>query len=107
VLAFPALLNHAPTMIATRAERAFLSALEGGCQVPIGALAIEADDGMVLHGLIAEVTGRRVVRGERAFNGDDPELVGVRLANDLRSQGGTEVLGTLRGMEKVPSPQPE
>ncbi len=102
-----ALLNDVPTMFATRAERAFLAALEGGCQVPIGALAMETADGMVLHGLIAEVTGRKVVRGERAFGDDDPELVGVRLANDLRSRGGTEVLGTLRGMEKVPSPQPE
>ena len=101
------LLNDEPTMIATQAERAFLAALEGGCQVPIGALAVETAEGMVLHGLIAEVTGRRVVRGERAFAADDPQLVGVRLANDLRSRGGTEVLGMLRGMEKVPSPQPE
>ena len=102
-----ALLNDEPTMMATRAERAFLAALEGGCQVPIGALAMDTPDGMVLHGLIAEVTGRRVVRGALAFGGEEAELIGVRLANELRSRGGTEVLGTLRGMEKVPSPQPE
>jgi hydroxymethylbilane synthase len=30
-------LDHAPTSCATRAERAFLAALEGGCQVPLGA----------------------------------------------------------------------
>jgi hydroxymethylbilane synthase len=100
-------LNHEMTMIATSAERAFLAALEGGCQVPIGALAVETDSGMVLHGLIADVTGRHVVRGQRAFDADDPALVGVRLANDLRSRGGSEVLGMLRGMERVPSPQPE
>ena len=34
-------LDHAPTSIATRAERAFLAALEGGCQVPIGSLVTE------------------------------------------------------------------
>jgi hydroxymethylbilane synthase len=100
-------LNDEPTMIATQAERAFLAALEGGCQVPIGALAMETAAGWVLHGLIADVTGRHVVRGERAFGEDEASLVGVRLANDLRSRGGTEVLGMLRGMEKVPSPQPE
>ena len=100
-------LNDEPTMVATQAERAFLAALEGGCQVPIGALAMDTPDGMVLHGLIADVTGRHVVRGERAFDDDEPSLVGVRLANDLRSRGGTEVLGMLRGMERVPSPQPE
>src|SRR6266542_2654695 len=31
-------LDHAATSLATWAERAFLGALEGGCQVPIGAL---------------------------------------------------------------------
>jgi len=100
-------LNHAPTLAATSAERAFLAALEGGCQVPIGALAMETADGMVLHGMIADTTGRHVVRGQRPFGTDEPELVGVRLANELRSRGGTEVLGMLRGMERVPAPQPE
>src|SRR5256886_1697685 len=37
-------LDHEPTSIATRAERAFLAALEGGCQVPIGALVSDNDD---------------------------------------------------------------
>jgi hydroxymethylbilane synthase len=100
-------LNDEATMIATTAERAFLAALEGGCQVPIGALVTETGDGLVLHGLIADVSGRHVVRGQRPFDTDDPALVGVRLANDLRSRGGSEVLGMLRGMERVPSPQPE
>jgi hydroxymethylbilane synthase len=100
-------LNHEPTTIATRAERAFLAALEGGCQVPIGALAIEAEDGLVLHGLIASVNGREMVRGERALADGDPELTGVRLANELRSRGASDILDAFRGMEKVPSPQPE
>src|SRR5688500_634625 len=102
-----AALNDEPTMIATRAERAFLAALEGGCQVPIGALAMDTADGVVLYGLIATVNGRDVVRGERAVNDGDPELTGVRLANDLRSRGASDILGTLRGVERVPAPQPE
>ena len=100
-------LNHEPTMVATRAERAFLAALEGGCQVPIGALAIDAEEGMTLHGLIASVNGRDVVRGARALADGDPELTGVRLANELRSRGASDILDAFRGMEKVPSPQPE
>jgi hydroxymethylbilane synthase len=100
-------LNHEPTTIATRAERAFLAALEGGCQVPIGALTIETEDGLVLHGLIASVNGREMVRGERALADGDPELTGVRLANELRSRGASDILDAFRGMEKVPSPQPE
>ena len=100
-------LNHEPTMLATRGERAFLAALEGGCQVPIGALATEGDEGMVLHGLIASVDGRRVVRGERPFGDGDAALTGARLASELRTRGATEILDAFRGVDKVPSPQPE
>jgi hydroxymethylbilane synthase len=100
-------IDHPPTRLAARAERAFLAALEGGCQVPIGALAAAGSSGLTLYGMIAEPTGRRVVRGERLIDESDPELTGVRLANDLRPAGGTEILGTLRSVEKVPAPQPE
>jgi hydroxymethylbilane synthase len=96
-------LGHRETMIDTKAERAFLAALEGGCQVPIGALA----NGRVLHGLIADVKGRRVVRGEIDLDVDQPELSGVRLANELRHQGATEILASLRSAEHVLRPQPE
>ena len=96
-------LNHAPTMMAVRAERAFLAALEGGCQVPIGALVM----GETLYGLIADIGGERVVRGEIAFDRDDPELSGIRLANQLRSEGATEILEGLRRASHLPSPQPE
>ncbi|MEO8333540.1 MAG: hydroxymethylbilane synthase [bacterium] len=100
-------LNHAPTMRAVHAERAFLAALEGGCQVPIGALAMDSDDGPVLHGLIADVQGTRVVRGSIVLDVSDPELSGIRLANQLRGEGASEILEGLRRASHVPSPQPE
>jgi hydroxymethylbilane synthase len=100
-------LNDLPTMRAVHAERAFLAALEGGCQVPIGALAIEGDGGPMLHGLIADVQGLRVVRGSIAMDVNDPELSGIRLANQLRGEGASEILEGLRRASHVPSPQPE
>ena len=100
-------LNHEQTMIDTRAERAFLAALEGGCQVPIGALVMRGDRGAVLHGLISDVSGSRVVRGEYVLDLSQPELSGVRLANELRHAGASEILDSLRGADHIPSPQPE
>jgi hydroxymethylbilane synthase len=112
--ALVAALNHAPTMIATRAERAFLAALEGGCQVPIGALVVEipSEDRreaprLRLYGLIATLDGTEIVRGERDVDPADPELAGVRLANDLRPRRATEILATLRSVDKLPAPQPQ
>ena len=100
-------MNDAPTMRAVRAERAFLAALEGGCQVPIGALAIQADDKAMLHGMIADIDGRRLVRGSIELDPDDPELSGIRLANQLRGEGASDILEGLRRANHVPSPQPE
>ncbi|MGH2897877.1 MAG: hydroxymethylbilane synthase, partial [Solirubrobacteraceae bacterium] len=92
-------LNHRETTIDTTAERAFLAALEGGCQVPIGALAANAAGGRVLYGLIADVKGTRVVRGEIALDAEQPDLSGVRLANELRHRGASEILASLRTAE--------
>jgi hydroxymethylbilane synthase len=101
-------LDDAPTSLDTRAERAFLAALEGGCQVPIGALVVHVDVGAgTLHGFIADVKGTRVVRASLPFDSANPELTGVRLANELRHQGATEILEGLRRAEHLPAPQPE
>jgi hypothetical protein len=61
----------------------------------------------MLHGLIGDVGGGQIVRGEREVDLADCELSGVRLANDLRSRGGTDLLARLRAVDRVPAPQPE
>ena len=100
-------LHDEETWCHVRAERAFLGALEGGCQVPIGALTQPRDGELTLFGMIADVDGRRIVRGEHPVDPENPELAGIRLANDLRSRGATEILEGLRRAEQVPAPQPE
>ena len=100
-------LNDARTWLATRAERAFLAALEGGCQVPIGALVSAVDGTPTLYGMLADLTGRHIVRGSRALDANDPEGTGEALAAEIRSRGGSSLLVELRQLSKVPSPQPE
>ncbi len=100
-------MNDPSTMRAVSAERAFLAALEGGCQVPIGALAMESETGPRLHGFIADMRGARVVRGDIELDPADPQLSGIRLANQLRGQGASEILEGLRKADHLPKPQPE
>jgi hydroxymethylbilane synthase len=102
-------LNHRETEIAVRAERAFLAALDGGCQVPIGALAMPGDgDASVLHGFVSDVRGRDVVRGSIAVDVSSPETSGRNLAAELRTRGATSLLMELRESgHKLISPQPE
>lgn len=101
-------LDHGATTLATRAERAFLAALEGGCQVPIGALALRSASGEgILYGVIGDMDGRRLVRGEHPLDAASPERSGRTLADGLRSRGGDEILAGLRRVHDVPAPQPE
>jgi hydroxymethylbilane synthase len=100
-------LHHRATGIAVRAERAFLAALEGGCQVPIGALVMSDGSGLTLHGLIADPSGRQVLRGSVPVDQGAPERAGKALAAELMRQGAGAILAALREVKRVPAPQPE
>ncbi len=100
-------LDHAATSLATRAERAFLGALEGGCQVPIGALVIETGGTHTLHGMLANIAGTHVLRGEQPVDPSNPERAGELLAADIRARGGNSLMIELREPQSLPAPQPE
>ena len=87
-------LDHPETNRAVRAERALLRRLEGGCQVPVGALARVRGGAISLEAVIASLDGRETVRGEAS--GEDPEALGVRLAEDLLNRGGEDILQDIR-----------
>lgn len=99
-------LNHAPTYRAVAAERAFLSALEGGCQVPIAALMTDSSGSDVLHGLVSDLRGATIIRGETAV-GADPVAAGRELAEHLRARGANSLLVELNAATSIPAPQPE
>ena len=106
-LALIAPLDDARTHADTNAERAFLAALEGGCQVPIGALVVGSGDERVLHGFIGDIRGKHTLRASLSLDDRNPELTGVRLANELRHEGASDILEALRRADRIPAPQPE
>jgi hydroxymethylbilane synthase len=100
-------LDHPPTRLAVTAERACLAEMEGGCQVPIGALAMVASEELILHAFISDPRGTHVIRGQGPVHADNPEGAGRRVAYDILSRGGRYVLERLRSESKVPVPAPE
>ena len=80
------------------AERAFLGELGGGCELPVGALAVVGPDGEVeLEGLVASLDGLVLLR--RAMSGPDPFQVGRALAAEIRDRcGGAEILSGTSGL---------
>jgi hydroxymethylbilane synthase len=91
-------LNHEPSERAVTAERAFLRRLEGGCRVPVGALARVEGEEVFLRGAVVAPDGSALYRDER--RGGDPAEVGARLAERLLEQGAGEVLEGIRGVRR-------
>jgi hydroxymethylbilane synthase len=85
-------LNDRDTSVAVRAERGFLRKLEGGCQVPIAAHGETQGETIRLAGLIGRPDGGEIVRGNRTGPANDPEQIGVALAEELLSRGGKAIL---------------
>jgi hydroxymethylbilane synthase len=98
-------LDHAATRAATAAERAFLARLEGGCQIPIGALGTVDGDSLRLRGLVASLDGATIVRDERTGTVADAAALGTTLAGELLAQGADEVLRAVRGMDAADMPE--
>lgn len=90
-------LNHRQTEITLRAERAFLTRLEGGCQVPIGGHGRLEDGRMVLEGLVAELDGSRIIRDRIVGDPERPEEIGNALAEKLLGAGADRILAGVYG----------
>lgn len=98
--------------LATGAERAFLAALGGGCQVPVGALATVTDGGagLAISGMVANLDGSRLLRGGLAGRVGDAaaaESLGRQLADNLRADGCGEILEEVVGqLRQAPEGRP-
>lgn len=90
-------LNHEPTELTVRAERALLKELEGGCQVPIAGHGLLDGDRIILEGMVAELDGSKVIREEETGPKDRPEDVGINLARKLIDLGAGRILDRIYG----------
>ncbi len=77
-------INCEKTMIATRAERALLKALDGSCRTPIAGYATLEGNEITLRGLVADMDGKNMQK--QVVNGsvNEPEALGEALAKQLQ-----------------------
>ncbi len=85
-------LNHHPTYLRVRAERAMNTRLNGGCQVPIAGFAELDGDTLTLRGLVGFPDGSKIFRSEKTGSVEDGEAIGIAVAEDILSQGGNAAL---------------
>ena len=77
-------------------ERAFLSALRGGCSVPVGGHAVIEGHRLTLDGVVLSVDGTDHVRGQVTGDLADPVRLGHDLAARLVEGGAQDLLEAAR-----------
>jgi hydroxymethylbilane synthase len=100
-------IHHPATAANVTAERGFLRALEGGCQVPIGALATSTDGVLTLQGMVADMDGLTILREVAHGPVEDAPGIGARLAERLIALGADVILRQVRsasGAPGIPAP---
>lgn len=85
-------LDDHETRTAIIAERALLSALQGGCQVPLGAWARIERDELILEACVCSVDGAQYVRQRISGPVDQPAPLGEQMAKLLIEAGAMSIL---------------
>ncbi len=91
--------NHPPTAYAVTAERAVLSTLEGGCQVPIAAFGTVSGDQLELTALVSDVLGKQMIKKTVTCHVDQSYETGVALAKQLLEEGAGPILNEVYGCQ--------
>ena len=82
--------------LAVDAERAWLEAMGGGCNLPVGAFAqVTADGEIAMEAMVASHDGRIVLR--RSATGREPQALGRKLAEDSLTKGGAAAIDEWAG----------
>jgi hydroxymethylbilane synthase len=99
--------NDAAASDALAAERALVTALGGGCQMPIGAIARPvAQTDLELQAIVASLDGARIIRYKRVGPRTNAASLGREVAEQLLSQGAADILDEAKRNESlVPNPE--
>ena len=91
-------LDDRAARVATTAERAFLRRLEGGCQVPLGALGTTIGGTLHLHATVCALDGSEslTARGEIESSVEHAVTLGQRLADELLAKGAARLIAQER-----------
>ena len=88
--------NDANTATCLLAERAYLRVLEGGCSIPVFALATLVENSVHLKGGIVSLDGQQRIVLEVKGSPKDAEQLGEALANQVLQAGGKTILEQIK-----------
>ena len=89
-------INDVRSAACFEAERAVVSALGGGCELPLGVVAVHTGDRLVIQALVTSPDGLRQVRRRIEGDASQPAELGTRLAGDMAEAGAIAILNEVR-----------
>jgi hydroxymethylbilane synthase len=89
-------INDLPALRALEAERALVEALGGGCQAPIGGVALPDGEALTLHAAVISLDGSKLLRGLASDAMEEAAALGRRVAADLLARGAAGILDEAR-----------
>lgn len=90
------LLNHSDTETCLLAERAYLKKMDGGCSIPVFALATLSQSGMTIEGGIISLDGTERINHKISGDSKDADQLGRLLAEEVLSSGGEIILKEIK-----------
>jgi hydroxymethylbilane synthase len=92
--------------VARLAERAVLTALAGGCQLPLGAYCEVTADRCEMKGVVLSPDGQEAVYAQLPVDLEQPAESGKALATVLLDEGAREILDAIRQPQRLPVDAP-
>lgn len=89
-------INHEKTEVRLIAERAFLRKMNGGCSIPVFALATLHGDTVEISGGIISLDGTEMVREKLSGAISEAEKLGESLGEKILQRGGSKILKEIR-----------
>ena len=89
-------INDVEAAACFEAERAVVAALGGGCQLPLGAVAVHAGGRLEMQAIVTSLDGARRIRRRAEGDASRPAELGARLAADLAGAGAIAILNEVR-----------
>ena len=86
------------THYALDAERALVSQLEGGCNVPIGAFATLDADQITLTGLVASLDGKTIFKKEMTDIKTNAIVMGRKMGDELIGMGADRIMQEIQSI---------
>ena len=96
-------LDNRASRLATTAERALLRRLEGGCQVPLGAIGSLDGETLRLQAVVCSLDGKKNIqaKSQLAASLENATTLGQTVADDLLSQGAASLMANERTARRL------